>query len=92
MSDGPRIIYPFGPQERNPRADEMAYNATRWAELAKKELPRSLGFIFMFFPKSDIGHGRGLLVANVNTEAVKDELKSVVKRWGDAPRIYVPES
>lgn len=84
MSDGPRIVHPFEPP---PQAKEIAYNAARWAELARRELPRSVGFIMLMFPKDQIGQGRGVAVGNVNQEAIKDELRAVVKRWSDHPRI-----
>jgi hypothetical protein len=88
MSDGPRIIRPF---EQIPKSNEIAYNAARWGAAAKKELPRSIGFIMVIFPKGAIGQARGVAVANVNDEAVKDELRACVKRWGEQRKIITPE-
>lgn len=87
MSDGPRIIHPF---DRAPSRDELAANAVRWAQVAKGELPRKVGFIFIFFQREAIGQAKGVTVANVRTEAIKDELKAVVKRFGEQRRIILP--
>lgn len=89
MSDGPRIINPFSDQHI-PKSDEIAYNVSRWGIVAKKECPRRLGFIFMFFPRDAIGQAKGAIVANVNNEAVKDELRAAVKRWADGRKIILP--
>ena len=90
MSDGPKIIHPFADSQHTPKADELAYNAAEWAKIAKRSLPKSLGFIFIFFPRDAIGQAKGVLVSNVNQEAVKDELKAATKRWNDQRRIIIP--
>lgn len=87
MSDGPKIIRPFEPP---PHSKELAYNATRWMQAAKKELPRSVGCIMIFFPKEAIGEAKGITVGNVPQEALLSELKSVVRRWTEQRRIIDP--
>jgi len=96
MSDGPRIIYPFGPAGSPPTRDEITYNCSRWALTAKRELAlqhldRKLGFIFAFFQRGQVGQGVGVVAANVNDQAVKDELQAMIRRWGDQRRIVLPE-
>lgn len=84
MSDGPKILRPFEPPRKS---KELIYNASRWMQFCKRELPASVGCIMVFFNKNEIGGGRGVTVGNVREEAVKDELRAVVKRWSDHPRI-----
>jgi len=91
LADGPRIINPFATP---PSKDELAYNCSRWAQVAKAEFTKQhitkLGFIFQFFYKDSIGRGVGVLASNVNNSAVKDELAAVVRRFSDQRRIVVP--
>ena len=69
---------------------EMALNATRWAEAAKKDLPKDMAFIFLFMPKDGIGQGQGVCAANVNRTALLDELKAVLKKFNEQPLILSP--
>lgn len=92
MSDGPKIIRPY--ENFNPGPQNLAYNASRWAQIAKedfnKQRIKNIGFIFMFFPRDAIGQAKGVVVANVNQEAMKDEMRAAVKRWGDQRKILMP--
>jgi hypothetical protein len=85
-----KIIHPAGPRTDTPK-DELVYNTTRWASIAKKELPPDIGFVFLFFTRGQIGEGRGVVVGNVRQDAIRDELNAVLRRWGDQRRVIIPD-
>lgn len=69
---------------------EMAFNAARWAEAAKKDLPKDLGFIFLLMPKESLGQGQGVAASNLQKRAVIDELKAVLRKHNEQPLIVLP--
>ena len=70
--------------------NELAANAARWATVAKNELPQDVGFIMILFPKDGVGGANGVLVANVNNDGVKDQLKDTLRRYSDQKRVWTP--
>jgi hypothetical protein len=90
MADGPKIIHPFSPDNHVPSSDELAYNASRWALLAKKELPASMYFIFNFGHRSALGTAKGVVTSNLRQEALRDEMRAIVKKWSDQRLVINP--
>jgi len=68
---------------------ELAHNATRWATVAKKELPEDVGFVFLFFPRSSLDKGKGVFVSNLSKEEAMEQLRATLRRYGELDRILI---
>jgi hypothetical protein len=65
--------------------DEIRDNATRWAALADKELPKDIGFIFVFFPREG---GKAGVASNADKPRLRKELKDLLHTVEGSSLIY----
>jgi hypothetical protein len=69
---------------------DLLGNAAHWLEEAKRNHlgGKGVGAIFIFFNLDTVGSA--VCTANVNKEAIKDHLKSILKKLGDGNMIINP--
>ena len=68
--------------------NELATNLSRWATVAKNELPPDVGFIMIAFPKT--GGDLGACISNVPNDQVRTQLKDTLRRFSEQSIIWTP--